>query len=268
MDIATGSNPPTRRGFALHGNAPLNTIRESAADAEVRGYDSFWLNQPPGENGLIPLAEAADVTLRVALGTGVIPLSHTTPDEIAFNVRDLHLPLDRLLLGIGSGSSQGGLQRVSEGVETLRGQLGVRIVVAALGPRMCRLAGEIADGVLLNWLVPEFARTSVGWIREGAERAGRGMPTVYGYVRVAFGDASIDRFRQEAGRYAAIPQYAAHFKRQGVEAADTGVLGTTHEEIQRGLAAWDGVVDEVVVRAIPAHDTVGEALQILEAAML
>ena len=42
----------------------------------------------------------------------------------------------------------------------LRGSVASRLVVAALGPKMCRLAGEVADGVLFNWLTPEYAKKS------------------------------------------------------------------------------------------------------------
>jgi len=35
-----------------------------------------------------------------------------------------------------------------------------RIYLAALGPRMCELAGEVADGVLLNWIPPSAVPAS------------------------------------------------------------------------------------------------------------
>ena len=64
-----------------------------------------------------------------------------------------------------------------DGVAHLRANMQTRIVVAALGPKMCQLAGEVADGVLFNWLTPEHARLSAGWVREGAKVAGRTPPT-------------------------------------------------------------------------------------------
>src|SRR3972149_7153510 len=47
------------------------------------------------------------------------------------------------------------------------------IYVAALGPQMCRLAGEVADGVLLNWATPEDAAEAVAEVRAGAAGPGR-----------------------------------------------------------------------------------------------
>src|SRR5262249_59189102 len=49
-----------------------------------------------------------------------------------------------------------------------------RIYLAALGPRMCELAGEVADGVLLNWLPPSAVPVSMRHVEAGARRAGRG----------------------------------------------------------------------------------------------
>lgn len=263
-------DPGNRRGFGLAGDAPLGTSREAAANAEVHGYASFWLSQSGSGEGLVGLAEAGDATLRIPLGAGVLPVSHLTPPQIAEQVRDLRLPLNRLLLGIGSGPGGHGMprgtERVRTGIESLRELLDCPLIVAALGPKMCRVAGEVADGVLLNWLVPNAAQEAAGSVREAAEAAGRPTPAIYAYVRVALGAESIARLEREAARYASFPQYAAHFERQGVPAAETAIQGSTAEEIQRGLARWDGVVDEVVVRALPAHDTVAETFRILEAA--
>ena len=47
------------------------------------------------------------------------------------------------------------------------------VYMAALGPQMLRLAGEIADGALLNWATPERIAESRARIDEGSARAGR-----------------------------------------------------------------------------------------------
>jgi alkanesulfonate monooxygenase SsuD/methylene tetrahydromethanopterin reductase-like flavin-dependent oxidoreductase (luciferase family) len=93
---------------------------------------------------------------------------------------------------VGSPNPQA-LKRVRDGVATLRGKLNTRIIVAALGPKMCQLAGEVADGVLFNWLTPEYARRSAELVRAGADAAKRPMPRLYAYVRVALGPAASER---------------------------------------------------------------------------
>ena len=142
------------------------------AEAEAAGYTSFWVNYPGSVDGLAALALAAAETTRIALGVGVIPLHTHGPDRIIADVRAHALPLDRLLLGVGS-PNPGSLARVRAGIAALRAALPSRLYVAALGPRMCHLAGEVADGVLFNWLTPEHARTSAEWVRAGAAAARR-----------------------------------------------------------------------------------------------
>lgn len=261
----TNGQNGTKRGFALASTAPIETIRAAAEEAPGDGYDSFWLNHPPNQRSYLPIATVARIT-NLTIGIGVIPLTDNPPQQIAFDIKEAGLPLDRLYLGIGSGRGPNGIERVQNGIRELRSLLKTRIAVAALGPKMVRLAGQEADAVLLNWLTPEYARTSVAWLREAAQAAGQPTPRIFAYVRVALGSASIERLQREAGTYTANPHYAAHFKRMGVPAAATAVTGDSAEDIQRGLDAWNGVVDEVVVRALPAHDLVEETVAILNAA--
>jgi alkanesulfonate monooxygenase SsuD/methylene tetrahydromethanopterin reductase-like flavin-dependent oxidoreductase (luciferase family) len=155
---------------------------------------------------------------------------------------------------------------VRAGIRALRAELRARLVVAALGPRMCHLAGEVADGVLLNWLTPEHARTSADWVRAGAAAAGRPAPRLAAYVRVALGAAGAARLEEEGRRYAAIPAYAAHFARMGVPPVTTGVAAATGAAVAPALGRWEPVMDDVVVRALTGHDTVDETLAVLRAA--
>jgi alkanesulfonate monooxygenase SsuD/methylene tetrahydromethanopterin reductase-like flavin-dependent oxidoreductase (luciferase family) len=180
-------------------------------------------------------------------------------------VRATALPLDRLLLGVGSPNPNS-LGRVRDGVAAIRSQVKTRIIVAALGPKMCRLAGEIADGVLFNWLTPEHARLSAGLVREGAKAAGRTTPTLYAYVRLALGPKAVEKLAEEGGRYAAIPAYGANFERMGVKPVDTCIAAQNASEVPPALAKWQGAVDEVVLRAITAEDTVEENTALLRAA--
>jgi alkanesulfonate monooxygenase SsuD/methylene tetrahydromethanopterin reductase-like flavin-dependent oxidoreductase (luciferase family) len=254
-----------RRGFALFAGIAPEVIRAAAREAEGQGYDSFWVNHPGSVDGLKALGLAAGESRRIELGVGVIPLHTRGPASIVEGVRAERLPLDRLLLGVGS-PNPGALARVRAGVGELRAQLQVRVVVAALGPKMCHLAGEVADAVLLNWLTPEHARLSAGWVRAGAEAAGRPTPRLSAYVRVAVGATAGERLSEEGERYAKIPAYAAHFERMGVKPVETAVAVATAEALGPALGRWDGVVDELVLRAITAADTAEETLALLRAA--
>ena len=255
-----------RQGFALFAGTAPEIVTACAREAEATGYRSFWVNHPGSTDGLAALAVGARASAAIDLGIGVIPLHTRPPQSIADGVGAQALPAARLLLGVGSPNPKS-LERVRDGVAALRAALpGTRMVVAALGPKMCHLAGEVADGVLFNWLTPEWARKSAAWVREGAAAARRQPPTLYAYVRVALGVAAGATLAEEGRRSGGIPAYAAHFQRMGVKPVETAIAATSAEGIKRALAAWDGAVDEVVLRAITAKDTVEDHLTLVRAA--
>ena len=122
-------------------------------------------------------------------------------------------------------------------VVTLRGiTLGISppprtpVYLGALGPEMLRLAGELADGVVLNWCAPQQVAWSRERIAEGAARVGRdpGEVKVAEYIRVCVDEDEEVARRAFAGatvHYALGPRvpterertlgYRAHFERMG-----------------------------------------------------
>jgi alkanesulfonate monooxygenase SsuD/methylene tetrahydromethanopterin reductase-like flavin-dependent oxidoreductase (luciferase family) len=264
---STGGRPRAGwRGFGVAGALPAEIIRELAPAAEAAGYHTFWVNDTPHGDGLAVLRAAADVTATVQLGVGVIPLDRQPAEEIARRVVDLGLPQERLLVGVGSGRQQGGLARVRDGARLLTEQLAAVIVIGALGPKMCALAGQRADGVLLNWLTAEYVAPSAAIVDQAAAEAGRPRPLILGYVRTAFGPGAGEILAQEASRYASVPAYAANFARMGSPAEATAVAGDTREAIQAGLARFTPELDETVVRAITGEESAAAYLALLAAA--
>ncbi|MBT4161122.1 MAG: LLM class flavin-dependent oxidoreductase, partial [Gammaproteobacteria bacterium] len=162
-----------------------------AASAQDLGYSSFWTVEATGTDAMTLLAAASQAAPGLALGTGIIPVQLRTPTLTAMTAATLQAlnPDGDILLGLGVSAP--GILR-SHGVEATdkpiglmreyvallreclsgesvtfegdffsvkRFQLGVRlgerkpkIVMAALNPQMLKLAGEIADGVLLNYI--------------------------------------------------------------------------------------------------------------------
>jgi alkanesulfonate monooxygenase SsuD/methylene tetrahydromethanopterin reductase-like flavin-dependent oxidoreductase (luciferase family) len=240
-------------------------IAAASREAEATGYTSFWVNHPGPFDGLASVATAAKATQRIALGIGVIPLHTRAPASIVDGARTHALPLDRLWLGVGSPNPKS-LDRVRDGVAALRKDLRTKLVVAALGPKMCRLAGEIADGVLFNWLTPEHAKASAALVREGAKAAGRPAPRLFAYVRLAMGPGAAERVAKEGARYDSVPAYHANFERMGVKPEATAIVADSPAEVTRALARWDGVIEEIVLRALPADDGVESTLALVRAA--
>lgn len=268
LEVGMKQNSQTRRGnrgFGVAGTLDHGLVRDLAVAAEEAGYATFWVNDVPGGEGLAGLQVAAKATSRIRLAVGVIPLDRQGPEQIVDRIVALELPTDRLLVGVGSGAANGGLDRVRRGVASLAGLTPARIAVGALGPNMCQLAGEVADAVLLNWLVPGYVPASAAWALEGAATAGRSQPEILGYVRTAL-DEGLAELETEANRYASFPAYAANFHRMGATALETTVHAADRAGIQAGLAPFLPLLDETIIRCIAADSTAAAYRRVLEAA--
>jgi alkanesulfonate monooxygenase SsuD/methylene tetrahydromethanopterin reductase-like flavin-dependent oxidoreductase (luciferase family) len=130
-----------------------------------------------------------------------------------------------------------------------------RIVVAAMRPRLCRVGGAIADGVLLNWMLPAQAAQARTWVQEGADAAGRATPVVAAYVRVAVGSGATQRLRDDEAHYRSLNEgHRRHFAAMGVELGSVGVAATTRREVLLGLAPYDSALDLPIVRVLAEHE--------------
>ncbi len=112
-----------------------------------------------------------------------------------------------------------------EALPELRERLpGVRLVLAAMGPKMCALAGAEFDGVFFNWMTPEFAAGARAEVEAGAKEAGRATPPVFGYVRTAVGPDAAERLAKEESFYRDLHDgYRNHFARLGEPEGTVGV---------------------------------------------
>ncbi len=250
------------RGIALFAGTPAEVVADTARSAEALGYSSFWLNHPGSTDAIARLEAAASATKRSSSAIGVVPLHVRGASSVVDSVRANALPADRLLLGIGT-SGKGAFALAREGVGLIRDELGCRVVMAALAERTCRLAGEIADGVLFNWLTPEHARRSARWVGEGAAAAGRPRPRLYAYVRVALGPGARKQIEDEGARYSGVPAYGSHFERMGAAPLETAIVAARPAEVAAGLEPWEGAVDEVVLRLLPASDSLESLLELV-----
>ncbi len=253
------------RGFGIAAAVDNETVKIVARAAEEAGYSSFWVNDTPGADGLEALAAAASVTGSIHLGVGVIPINRRPADSIARDVIALNLPQDRLWLGIGSPGPKGALKNAREAVATLKAELECPVIIAALGPRMVALSGEIADGVLLNWVTPGYAASSAERVAEAAGEEGHDKPLVMSFVRAGLLPEAEDEIHIQADRYASIPAYANHFERQGIEAYLTVLRAKNPPVLQASIQEFEAILDETIVRAITPDDEPDTILHLLDA---
>ncbi len=95
------------------------------------------------------------------------------------------------------------------------------VLIAALGPRMVQLGAEEAEGLILNWLTPDHAASSVREVRRAAPEGP--SPRVALYLRLMTADA----LRADAVRYDTMANYHRNFVNQGITSYDEIVGGTT-----------------------------------------
>jgi alkanesulfonate monooxygenase SsuD/methylene tetrahydromethanopterin reductase-like flavin-dependent oxidoreductase (luciferase family) len=261
--------------FALRDPFPWAEFVQLAREGEGLGYSAVFLPEIAGRDTLVALGELAGETEDLRLGTGIIPMSSRTPSLTAMAAATVHeRSAGRLVLGIGTGPARPGvLDRLRTLVLTIRRLLAGEAVesegrtlrlslipedplpiwMSALGPRAMRVAGEVADGVLLNWCTPERVRVARTAIQEGAAAAGRDPAdvSVAVYVRASLGasdEACMRAVRTAAGEYASYPAYGRQFALMG--------LGAEAERAAEAHAA--GRPDDVPERLVHSVALLGD----------
>ena len=237
-----------------------------AEDAEQQGFDSFWLPQVFGADVLTVIALAGQRTDRIELGVAVVPTFPRHPVVLAQQALTAQTATGgRFTLGIGVShqstiedwlglSYDKPARHIREYLSVLRpllneegvdfhgrefrvnGALQVPdampcpVLVAALGPVMLGIAGELADGTI-TWMagVKTVESHIVPRIRAAAAGAGRPEPRVCVGVPVAVTD-NPDAARERAARllhsYGLLPSYRRMLDMEGVQGpADVAVVG-------------------------------------------
>ena len=254
------------RGFGVAAGLDPEVASPLAARCQELGYASMWSNDHPGAKGLDTLAEFARGADRIELGVAVIALDRHDPAAIAADLERAGLDRERLWLGVGAGFTKKPLTTMREALPHLREALrGVRLVLAAMGPKMCAFAGAEWDGVFFNWMTPEYAEGARKHVEAGAAEAGREAPPVMGYVRTAVGPDAEARLRKEESFYRDLHDgYRNHFARLGEPEGTVGVAAEGAGEAQPELARYRAL-DTVVVRAL-ASATIEDMSAVAEAA--
>ena len=257
-------------------------VTEIAINAQTLGYKSFWTVEANGTDAMSLLGAVSHAAPKLDLATGIIPIQLRTPTLTAMTAATLQAlnPDVDVLLGIGV-SAPGILMQHGERAtdkpigmmreyvallrECLSGEpvtfegdyfrskrfrLGVRlgerkpkIIMAALNPQMLKLAGEVADGVLLNYLPASHVGTSIEQVKKG------GDAKIYAYVHAAVGDfeRSAKSARKDLFNYAMADGYARMFSQAGFEDEIKELRARQAEKDREGALA---AVSERMIQAI------------------
>jgi probable F420-dependent oxidoreductase len=266
-----------------------DTALHTASLAAELGYSSYWTAETTGPEAFSLLAAVGAAAPSLGLGTGVLALQLRTPMIVAMagaTLQALHPERD-IVLGVGISSpvvtsrwhgvpyGPRPLAQTREYVTLLRScltgekvdfagdfyqvkgfRLGVRlgerrpkIVIGALNPKMLQLAGEVADGVALNYLPASHVPWSVEQVRKG------GPAEIYAYVHAGVCDREegVELARRDLFSYAVVDSYARSFERAGF-ADEVAEIRARHADRDRA-----GALAAVSDRMVDAIDVMGDA---------
>lgn len=147
----------------------------------------------------------------------------------------------------------------------------IPIYIGATGWEMIELTGEIADGLLLNYLVsPEYNRKALDHLREGAKKANRKWEDIdTPQLIVCSLDEDADRALDNAR-----PLVAQYLGQQPHIAKASGVKESLIEEVKKVLGGWPAkpgglekakaMIDDKLVQLITASGTANDCVKKVE----
>lgn len=252
----TGAAPPPgamRLGVTMPVDDGLSAPEylRLARAAEEHGYDSVWVGEVAGPEVFSMLGLIAASTSRIRVGSGIAGMYPRSAALTAMGFATLASAAPgRVLAGLGASSpmivedwhgrefdaplatAEGYVRALrqawaGERVEVDHPRVhGFRcgllpaspppIVLAAMNPRMLRLAGRVADGVFVTWCPPDEVPAKLALVREGEREAGRepgsvwAMASFWGYAGERVDEATA-RLRRLVLQYAMVPTHRASF---------------------------------------------------------
>jgi probable F420-dependent oxidoreductase len=227
--------------------------------ADRCGYTDAWSYESFSSDAFAPIAAAAMLSEKMRFGCAIIPVFTRPAPLIAMSaVTTNELAGGRFILGLGISTPNiveqwmgvpfvKPVTQMRETVEALRAIFrgekvtmagakvkinGFRldapithqpkIYIGAQGIKMLRLAGEIGDGVIVNFITPETVAPMLDHTREGMRAAGKNpaeLDVVCRIICAVDEDEDVARtlFRRSLTSYVTVPQYNKFFREIGYE---------------------------------------------------
>ncbi len=244
----------------------LNDIIAHAQDLERRGFHTMSMANGLGLDAINALTAVARETERIELVAAVVPSYPRHPiamaqqaittqvasgGRFALGVGLSHRPIIEFMMGLSYDKParhmreyvsalapllrgdavefDGELYRV-HGAINIADATPVPLLIAALGDRMLRIAGEMTDGTIVGLTGPKTIEDHiVPKLRAAAEQAGRGQPRVvasFPTVLTNDPDRARERISEMLGMYGMLPSYRTMLEREGVAGpGDIAVVG-------------------------------------------
>jgi F420-dependent oxidoreductase-like protein len=281
------------------GGTSLAGVVDAVREVADAGIGRAWVPQLIGVDALTAIAVAGREVPGIELGTAVVPTYPRHPLVLAGQALTTSAALgggSRLHLGVGLSHQvviEGMLgipwhrpvRHLSEYLDVLLPLLAERrhgavqlsaeaptppVLVAALGPALLRVAGELADGTLTWMAAPEVVGERIApTITAAAEAAGRPRPRIGVGLPVAVTDDVAGARERAAAAYAVydtLPSYKRLLDEAGLEGPAAVVIAGDEEEVAGRIRALADVgATEIVASLFGSRSTRAETLRVLGA---
>jgi probable F420-dependent oxidoreductase len=247
---------------------PAVELREAAAELERLGFGAIWFPESVGRESFTHAGLLLCATSRIAVATGIAniyardpvtaaagqnTLAEAYPGRFVLGLGVSHIPLVEQLRGHTYGKPIASMRAYLDGIDratyraTPPSVTPVRIL-AALGPKMLRLANERASGAHTYFVPPEHtvvAREILGSDRILAVEQAVIFETDPGKAR--------EIARAHTSRYLALPNYVNNLRRLGYGDADLKDAGS--DRLVDAIVAWGDLT--TICDRVRQHESAG-----------
>jgi probable F420-dependent oxidoreductase len=247
---------------------PAAKAREAVVELEQLGFGAIWFPESVGREALTHAALLLSVTSRIVIATGIAniyardsvtmaaaqnTLVEAYPGRFVLGLGVSHIPLVEQIRGHSYGPPVASMRAYLDGMDrapyrAVSPPVKPITVLAALGPKMLKLAADRADGAHSYFVPPDHtarAREILGQDRLLAVEQAAVLET----------DASKAReiARVHTSRYLALPNYVNNLRRLGW--SDEDLAGSGSNRLVDAIVAWGDM--RAVVDRVRQHQAAG-----------
>lgn len=247
---------------------PAAKAREAAAELEQLGFGAIWFPESVGRESLTNAALLLGATSRIVTATGIANIYARDPVTMAAGQKTLaeaypgrfllglgvsHIPLVEQVRGHRYGKPVASMRAYLDGMDrapyrAVPPSVSPVRVLAALGPKMLRLAADRAGGAHPYFVPPEHTARA----REilGSDRL---LAVEQAVVLETDSTKAREIARAHTSRYLALPNYVNNLRRLGF--GDEDLVGGGSNRLVDAIVAWGDMT--AVIDRVRAHQSAG-----------
>lgn len=171
-------------GINFNGDVSINKIKEGVRASENAGFSHIWVGENAGFLHSFPIMVAClEYTEKIKVGSGIISARRNRPFHIKKHFKTLEEAYGpRVIAGLAPGDknsllfdcmdTRDILKTMKNAVEGLKkSSPEIPVFIGASGPKLLKLASKVADGVLLNYVHPDYVEWALKYLKKDIYKA-------------------------------------------------------------------------------------------------